>query len=1269
MDKKIDQFTHQKPVVRTLRFSAIPVGLTGENLAKARALENDKELQNKLEQMKGIVKRYNRDYISQKLYGFQLKGLSDYYELFLKKDKTPEDDDAILAMEESFREAISEHLMKDNKFVKMFGKSLVTELLPEYVTTKEEKEVVDAFSKNTTIVTENILSAIEYRYSSEEKVGTFAYRIVHENLPKFISNTLAYQAVKDYLPDDFGKIILKDFGIDNINLDEIFSIDYYQNCITQGGIDLYNTILSGYTHSDGSKVQGLNEKINLAYQALTKEEKRSTRLPKLLKLDKQLLTEVESLSAKNYTALTDYHDAFAMFRKGLKDENGAVDTVRLSKDFLANLSAYDLNGIFVKSDDISTISKNIFNDWRSLDNQAYEAFSAKYDEAHKRKGKNYEENKEKAFKKIRSYSLAEIQEYIRKEAEDRELNAIPSIVNYYVENSVIAYAAVNALIKDCDAVLTKEHGKNYLVSRDENTISVIKNTLDAVKEAERLLCSLKGTQSEEDRDLVFYGDIQPLFDSFREFDRLYNSARNFITKKPSDVKKTALYFGKANAFSGWSYSKMDSYGTAMLRKDGKYYATIINGDKKALSLAKPAPEGEGNYELMIYNAIPSCAKMFTKVFVAKKNLSYFKPSEQVLNIIKSQSFKTNKDDMHMLIDYFKQCCKIHPDWEYDFKFKPTKEYNSMNEFYKDADKCAYSVEFRKVSAREIDKMISNGTLYLFQLYNKDMSEYSHGTKNLHTLYFEQLFDPENLKTGNIRLNGGAQIFYRPATRTLQDKDIAIHPANESINNKNPLNKNEKSTFTYDIVKDRRLTKDAYQFNMCITLNANDMEYGSVNLHARQLLKEDKNPVVIGVTRGERNLVYVVAMDYAGNVLEQRSLNIIESTYKNGKVKTDYKQVLNKKEHERTTAKKNWNQVENIKEAKAGFCSFAVNEIAKMVEKYDAVVAIEDLSGDFKQSRRKIDSNIYSNFENALQDKLSYLVNKKIPANEPGGVANGRQLCLCAADAADYKSYQNGFTFFVSPAHTTNLDPTTGFYKNLSPYYKNMAKAKEWFDKFDTIRYNSEDDLFEFSYNVDNFSSKYNSEDFNKNYPDFKKDWTICTNGTRSKFERDEKSGAWKLTYLNLTKTMKSLLDEQGINYQNGEDIKSAILEVGSAAFFKGLTDVVYYTLQMCNKDDDEKEDYFVSPVKNANGQFFDTRYIKATDNLPICLDANGAYNLTRKTFYSIERMKEAEDLKTAKIFLKANTWLDYAQKNPVGTTFGNAEKSIGDEKDEQEERD
>ncbi len=146
-------------------------------------------------------------------------------------------------------------------------------------------------------------------------------------------------------------------------------------------------------------------------------------------------------------------------------------------------------------------------------------------------------------------------------------------------------------------------------------------------------------------------------------------------------------------------------------------------------------------------------------------------------------------------------------------------------------------------------------------------------------------------------------------------------------------------------------------------------------------KEDIH--IIGIDRGERNLLYISVIDVHGNIREQRSFNIVNGY--------DYQQKLKDREKSRDAARKNWEEIEKIKELKEGYLSMVIHYIARLVVKYNAVVAMEDLNYGFKTGRFKVERQVYQKFETMLIEKLHYLVFKDREVCEEGGVLRGYQL--------------------------------------------------------------------------------------------------------------------------------------------------------------------------------------------------------------------------------------------------------------------------------------
>jgi len=116
--------------------------------------------------------------------------------------------------------------------------------------------------------------------------------------------------------------------------------------------------------------------------------------------------------------------------------------------------------------------------------------------------------------------------------------------------------------------------------------------------------------------------------------------------------------------------------------------------------------------------------------------------------------------------------------------------------------------------------------------------------------------------------------------------------------------------------------------------------------------------VIGIDRGERNLLYISVVNSQGKILLQESLNTIINEYKGKAHKVDYHQLLDVKEKERMASRQSWTSIENIKDLKEGYLSCVIKRICDLVVEYDAVIAMEDLNSGFKNSRSKVEKSVY-----------------------------------------------------------------------------------------------------------------------------------------------------------------------------------------------------------------------------------------------------------------------------------------------------------------------
>lgn len=1227
-----EQFINRYPLSKTLRFSLIPIGETENNFNKNLLLKKDKQRAENYEKVKGYIDRFHKEYIESVLSKARIEKVNEYANLYWKSNKDDSDIKAMESLENDMRKQISKQLTSTEIYKKrLFGKELICEDLPSFLTDKDERETVECFRSFTTYF-KGFNTNRENMYSSDGKSTAIAYRCINDNLPRFLDNVKSFQKVFDNLSDEtITKLNTDLYNIFGRNIEDIFSVDYFEFVLTQSGIEIYNSMIGGYTCSDKTKIQGLNECINLYNQQVAKNEK-SKKLPLMKPLYKQILSEKDSVSfipekfnSDNEVlhAIDDYY-------------TGHIGDFDLLTELLQSLNTYNANGIFVKSGvAITDISNGAFNSWNVLRSAWNEKYEALHPVTSKTKIDKYIEKQDKIYKAIKSFSLFELQSLGNENGNE--------ITDWYISSINESNSKIKEAYLQAQKLLNSDYEKSYnkRLYKNEKATELVKNLLDAIKEFQKLIKPLNGTGKEENKDELFYGKFTSYYDSIADIDRLYDKVRNYITQKPYSKDKIKLNFDNPQLLGGWDKNKESDYRTVLLHKDGLYYLAVM--DKSHSKAFVDAPEitsdDKDYYEKMEYKLLPGPNKMLPKVFFASKNIDTFQPSDRILDIRKRESFKKgatfNKAECHEFIDYFKDSIKKHDDWsQFGFKFSPTESYNDISEFYREISDQGYSVRFNKISKNYIDGLVNNGYIYLFQIYNKDFSKYSKGTPNLHTLYFKMLFDERNLSNVVYKLNGEAEMFYREAS--IGDKEKITHYANQPIKNKNPDNEKKESVFEYDIVKDKRFTKRQFSLHLPITINFKAHGQEFLNYDVRKAVKYKDDNYVIGIDRGERNLIYISVINSNGEIVEQMSLNEIISD--NGH-KVDYQKLLDTKEKERDKARKNWTSVENIKELKEGYISQVVHKICELVIKYDAVIAMEDLNFGFKRGRFPVEKQVYQKFENMLISKLNLLIDKKAEPTEDGGLLRAYQLTN-KFDGVN-KAKQNGIIFYVPAWDTSKIDPATGFVNLLKPKCNtSVPEAKKLFETINDIKYNANTDMFEFYIDYSKFP-RCNS--------DFKKSWTVCTNSSRIlTFRNKEKNNKWDNKQIVLTDEFKSLFNEFGIDYKG--NLKDSILSISNADFYRRLIKLLSLTLQMRNSITGStlpEDDYLISPVANKSGEFYDSRNYKGTNAaLPCDADANGAYNIARKALWAINVLKDTPDdmLNKAKLSITNAEWLEYTQK-------------------------
>lgn len=778
--------------------------------------------------------------------------------------------------------------------------------------------------------------------------------------------------------------------------------------------------------------------------------------------------------------------------------------------------------------------------------------------------------------------------------------------------------------KEAVYVLEKyEYTKYEKLKNNKSDIKKIENYLEVLKSLQSFLKPLEVKDPQLKKDGGFYSEFNPLYESVSKIIPLYNQSRNYLTKKPYSIEKYKLNFGNLTLGAGWDKNKEKNNSCVLFVRNGKYYLGVMDPKHKKIFEKPDYPNSSVSYKKMNYKLLPGPKKMLPNVFFNKDK---YKPSQEITEIRNHASHteggkprngyekkEFNREDMRKMVNFYKDSIEMYKDWKgFNFKFSSTDKYEKINEFYREVENQGYKITFQDIPESYVNKCVDEGSLYLFEIYSKDFSDKTRGKPNLQTLYWKALFEEENLKDVVYKLNGGAELFYR---------ERSIEYSKEKWKKGHHEGKKEKKQ-KYPIIKDRRYAKDTFLFHVSITCNFKTEKQQKFNDKVNEYLHENSNVNIIGIDRGERNLVYYTIINQEGKVIKQCSLNKINNK--------DYHKLLSKKAEERRDAQKSWGTIQKIKDLKEGYLSQVVHELTKLMLEHNAIIVFEDLNFGFKRSRTKIEKQIYQKLEKMLIDKLNYLVFKDKKPNEIGGLMEALQLTEFF-ESFQKMGKQTGFIFYVPAYHTSKVCPATGFVNLLYPKYETIKTAQEFFGKFDNICFNKKEDYFEFHFNYEKFTDKAEGS---------KQDWVACSH--RERLEKE--TGRWESRKVNISDELKSLFEKRGIDITDGTNLVGEIKKQNSSEFFKKLIRMIKLTLQIRNSEIGGDEDFIISPVKDSSGVFFDSRNVK-DHSMPKDADANGAYHTALKGLLRFKQLNEKsrEEIAKFKPDLSNKAWYEFIQ--------------------------
>lgn len=954
------------------------------------------------------------------------------------------------------------------------------------------------------------------------------------------------------------------------------------------------------------------------------------------------------------------------------------------RNLLLNIDNFDLEHIYIAKDSgLTSISQQIFGYYDTYTLAIKDQLQRKNPATKKQREKPnlYDERIDKLYKKEDSFSIA----YLNRLVDTKEhitINEYYRLLGSYCREGGKSnndfFKQIDGAYSAISYLFSAEHGE---IAQSDSDTAVVQKLLEVYKGLQRFIKPLLGHGDEADKDNEFDAKLHKVWDELDIITPLYDKVRNWLSRKIYNPEKIKLCFeNNGKLLSGWSDNQTKSdngtqYGGYIFRKKneiGEYdFYLGVSSDAKLFRHDATIGYEDGMYERFDYYQLKS-KTLLGKSYVG----NYGEDSNAVLSAFNNAVTKLHLEkklvpkDNENVPKYLK---RLKQDYAGFYQILMNDDnvvdaYNSMKQHIlatlASLSRVPAAIELATQTDLDIDDFIDEimklpsesfgyfpvataaieeakkrekKPLFLFKMSNKDLSyaeksskglRKSRGTENLHTMYLKALLG----MTQNVFSIGSGMVFFRHQTKGLAET-TARHKANEFIANKNKLNDKKKSIFDYEIVKNKRFIKDKYLFHLSMNLNYSQPNKFDINSKVREIIRNGGIKHIIGIDRGERNLIYLSLIDMEGNIVMQKSLNILKDDH-NAKG-TDYKGLLTEREGENKEARRNWKMIANIKDLKRGYLSQVVHIISKMMVEYDAIVVLEDLNPGFIRGRQKIERNVYEQFERMLIDKLNFYVDKHKDANETGGLLHALQL---TSEFKNFKKsdHQNGCLFYIPAWNTSKIDPTTGFVNLFDTRYTNADKALEFFSKFDAIRYNEEKDWFEFEFDYDKFTQKAHGT---------RTKWTLCTYGKRLRsFKNPTKQYNWDSEVVALTDEFKRILGEADIDIH--ENLKDAIrnLEGKRRKYLEPLMQFMRLLLQLRNSKAGTDEDYILSPVADENGVFYDSR--SCGDQLPENADANGAYNIARKGLMLIRQIKEAKELGKVKYDISNKAWLNFAQQKP-----------------------
>ncbi len=1228
-EKPFERLTAYARTAKTIAFRAVPVGRTQEFLTgEAEELRNEgkdgyipsaRKLADDCVMLTEVADNIHKRFINETLNNFRLKAVSDggndsveeYVTVYLsglkKADREKELSKIAVKLKKQIAEAFAavKYDAKKSMLDALTGDTLVKELIRNYDGLTGEQAAACKRLTKATGYFRPYSETRERMYSASAKGHTIPNRTVDDNLPIFIKNMTAYNRLPEEVKKGLQPLwehIKGEFECGEPG--EVFTFAYAAFIAPQKAIDAYNALIGGVSVDDKHKLKGVNELIN-EYNNSHKLSKKQ-KIGGLAKLKKQILTERETLSWLPPVFKSDSDAIMAFY--GIKKEFD--DKIAGMKVFVPGAKT-DLGTVWVKANQLNYLSKKLFDSWNTAEYAIKKAMEEKNPRSPRKSAKAYYDKLDKDYKAVSFFSVADVLDAVNRFGPE----GIAGNVNWRTLAGYVRTRMAEALAKaEKDyAAAVKTVGKlksnQYLRQQKEEDQKTarfrIRRALDQLIDIKNdVLIFSCGKEGPSDLNEEFYGtNIAPWEEFGPMMTKAYNSIRNYISGKQYSTDKIRLYFGSDGFLGGWDINKEKVNRGVLMKEGGKYYLGVVAPHCSRL-FESPEAYSKDSPLVRLRNRNLDVTKQFKRMFITTEgNHKIYHPSQRLIDIAESHKDDDKqpytREETTLFIDHYKKCIQMTHAFDiFGMRFRETESYANLKEFYEEAQGYCYKTWFDGVSKKFVRDAVRRGDLLLFEITCQDMSPCHHGKDGNYKVILEEIMSERNTETNTIHICGGAAVYYRPASL----KRKVTHPKGVPIANKNPHATKPTRTLNYDLYKDRRYMEDRYMFHLPVEFFSDvpSSRAAQLNDDVKRIVREDPGMYVLGINRGERNLVSIAVTAPDGTIVEQKNLNVFDGF--------DYREKLDSLEKERNTDRRSWDAVRKIKNVKEGYLSRAVGEIIRLVKKYNCIVAMENLDMEFRRGRQKFEKNVYQQFESAVIGKLGFLMDK----DDENRIHNVKQLTITGKTVQDRLKYvHNGVVLLVCPSWITMTTPGHGFVTRLNTYYENLETSIKFVGSFTSIKYNRKTGRFQFDFrNADVVPGKETGDGLIL--------WRVETNGERI----DNVCGAngvYEDVHHFLTDEMAKLLDDYGFEYRNGEELKENLMRL-PADGMKRFYEILRLTLRNTSYDSKTGEYRVVSCVADSRGRFFDTR--TAGEGQPKDADVNAAWNIARKAHMVLRGWRE-----------------------------------------------